>query len=418
MNPDILSRFSNVRPAGKGYQARCPAHDDDTASLSIGEGDDGRTLLHCFAGCDTDAILSRANLAIADLFPPKVNGTMARRVVAHYDYRALESGVPLRKLRWAPKSFSWQHYDGTGYVTGLNRHTPGLYRLGDVTSDLVWIVEGEKDCDRLQEIGIAAVTNGGGAGKWPAALTAQLVTRGITEAVVIPDHDSPGRAHAELVAGFLTNAGIVVRVVPLPDVPDHGDVSDYLTTHTKTDLLALVKTAPIWTPTTAMPPAPPALTTRSGTPATPPTVLDPADPLPSAKAFLTTLHTVAGCVALQHQAGVFYAYNPTANAYYSHDEATVRADLYKMLEPCLKLSDPKPGQPPVLGPFKPNKAKVEHILDALRAVCNLPSSIAAPCWLQDDPGLDPADVVACRNGLLHIPTRTLRPSTRQPRASR
>jgi putative DNA primase/helicase len=140
-------------------------------------------------------------------------------------------------------------------------------------------------------------------------------------------------------------------------------------------------------------------------------ILDPTDPLPSAKAFVTAVHTVAGRVALQHQSGVFYAYDAAVNAYRDHDESTVRSDLYRMLEPCRRLSEPKPGQPPTLGPFKPNKTKVEHVLDALRAVTNLPSSAAPPCWLQDDPGLDPGDILACRNGLLHIPTRTVRPPT-------
>jgi putative DNA primase/helicase len=66
---------------------------------------------------------------------------------------------------------------------------------------------------------------------------------------------------------------------------------------------------------------------------------------------------------------------------------------------------------PTLESFKPTKAKVENVLDALRATCNLPSASTPPCWLQDDPGLDPLDVLPFRNGLLHIPTRRLLPLT-------
>ena len=69
------------------------------------------------------------------------------------------------------------------------------------------------------------------------------------------------------------------------------------------------------------------------------------------------------------------------------------------------------SQPRTLEAFKPTKSKVDNVLDALRAVCNLPASCAPPCWLQDDPGLDPFEVVACHNGLLHIPTRELLPPT-------
>ena len=50
----ILDRLEGVRRCGEGYMARCPNHDDHTPSLSIREGRDGRILLHCFGGCDTN----------------------------------------------------------------------------------------------------------------------------------------------------------------------------------------------------------------------------------------------------------------------------------------------------------------------------------------------------------------------------
>lgn len=48
--------------------ACCPAHDDDSASLSIGVGDDGRVLFRCFAGCQTAEILAMVNLKWPDIF--------------------------------------------------------------------------------------------------------------------------------------------------------------------------------------------------------------------------------------------------------------------------------------------------------------------------------------------------------------
>jgi hypothetical protein len=47
----VLARLSAIRRSGHGWVARCPAHDDQEPSLSIGRGVDGRALLHCFAGC-------------------------------------------------------------------------------------------------------------------------------------------------------------------------------------------------------------------------------------------------------------------------------------------------------------------------------------------------------------------------------
>jgi putative DNA primase/helicase len=62
-----LAAMLNARPSGRGWVARCPAHADRTPSLSIREAEDGRLLLHCFAGCDWGAI--RDALAARSLWP-------------------------------------------------------------------------------------------------------------------------------------------------------------------------------------------------------------------------------------------------------------------------------------------------------------------------------------------------------------
>jgi hypothetical protein len=51
-----LSRALGGRRSGRGWVARCPAHDDRQPSLSIADGADGRLLLRCFAGCSWSAI--------------------------------------------------------------------------------------------------------------------------------------------------------------------------------------------------------------------------------------------------------------------------------------------------------------------------------------------------------------------------
>lgn len=54
---NVLARLESVRPCGNGWVARCPAHHDRNASLSIGDGEGGRLLFHCFAGCTYRAIV-------------------------------------------------------------------------------------------------------------------------------------------------------------------------------------------------------------------------------------------------------------------------------------------------------------------------------------------------------------------------
>lgn len=68
----LLDRLQGVKRTGPSrWLARCPAHDDRHPSLAIREADDGRVLLHCFAGCSVEDIVSAVGLELADLFPPR-----------------------------------------------------------------------------------------------------------------------------------------------------------------------------------------------------------------------------------------------------------------------------------------------------------------------------------------------------------
>ena len=74
----VLTNFKGVRRGGRGYVALCPSHEDREASLGVGEGDDGRVLLHCFKGCDTKDVIDSAGLTWGDLFPPDLKGSKHR----------------------------------------------------------------------------------------------------------------------------------------------------------------------------------------------------------------------------------------------------------------------------------------------------------------------------------------------------
>ncbi len=71
----LLDRLEGVKPTGPGrWVARCPAHEDKRPSLSIRELSDGRVLLHCFAGCEVQAVIGAIGLELSDLFPPRSGG--------------------------------------------------------------------------------------------------------------------------------------------------------------------------------------------------------------------------------------------------------------------------------------------------------------------------------------------------------
>ena len=66
----VLDRLSGVKQSGEQWIARCPSHEDRSPSLSIRRGDDGRALVHCFAGCEPEDVIGAIGLEYKDLFPP------------------------------------------------------------------------------------------------------------------------------------------------------------------------------------------------------------------------------------------------------------------------------------------------------------------------------------------------------------
>src|SRR5215510_12436432 len=84
--PAILDRLRGVQRAGKGWLAFCPAHNDQNKrSLSVGVGDDGRTLLKCHAaGCSAEEITAAVDMTLADLAPAATRKTRTLLTVAAF----------------------------------------------------------------------------------------------------------------------------------------------------------------------------------------------------------------------------------------------------------------------------------------------------------------------------------------------
>ncbi len=209
---DLIAKLERVRRSGSGWTAACPGHDDRSPSLAVSQGDDGRWLLTCHAGCDLDRILAALGLEPKDLFPDR--DTPSRKEDAIYSYDGY-----FEVVRYAPKTFRQRHPDGNGgYVWNVKGVKPRLYHLNDLKGhQVVLVCEGEKDVDRLWSLGIPATCNAGGAGKWQPVHADQLVKAGVTHVHVIPDADKPGRAHAAHVARSCVAAGLSVKLLTLPD---------------------------------------------------------------------------------------------------------------------------------------------------------------------------------------------------------
>ena len=104
---------------------------------------------------------------------------------------------------------------------------PVPYRLHEVVgkNDLVFIVEGEKDVETLRGLGFTATTNPFGAGKWASDFNKYFRGKDI---VLLPDNDPPGIGHMEDVAKNLYTVGKSVKLLPLPDLKEKGDITDWI----------------------------------------------------------------------------------------------------------------------------------------------------------------------------------------------
>lgn len=225
MTPEeLLARLDNVNGHDNTWRANCPAHEDTSPSLSIGEGADGRILLKCHAGCTTDTILTTLGITWADLWPPIA--------YPYYDADHNLRYVVRREDTTDGKRISQHHITPDGTIAaGLPRHVERLpYNLPAVLDAVrdgttVYIVEGEKCAEALERLGLVATCNPGGAGKWPPGFERYFDGAHI---VILPDNDDTGRDHAARVAAALELAVASLRIVELPGLDPKGDVADWI----------------------------------------------------------------------------------------------------------------------------------------------------------------------------------------------
>lgn len=225
-------KFSND---GSSITACCPAHDDHTPSLSITQRD-GRTLLHCYAGCGYEDIVTALNNLDGSLFESK-------NVTSNLVYKPtpVSNAKPnLSCLSLKQPDQIWKYLDETGelvlgYICRWNKPdgskeirpiTPwentngaivwqpkafpnsrplyGLEILSKRKNDPVLIVEGEKatDCARqIKELSsYVIVTWSGGAKAVSKTDWSPLKGRDIK---IWPDNDKAGFSAAQEIKNIL-----------------------------------------------------------------------------------------------------------------------------------------------------------------------------------------------------------------------
>lgn len=241
----------------------CPFHHDTKPSLSI---DLITGNFKCFGSCSEpkhgsifDFYMKLHNCSFPDAFralEATVSGgesiyMLPSKDPAHvYTYRDMNSNILYQVCKYSgnKKKFLQRRPDGNGgwiwNLKGIKTVLYNLPRLKDSKS--VFIVEGEKDADRLNKAGLTSTCNPMGEGKWRDHYNESLEGKDV---FIIPDNDLVGIKHAESVATSINGVAKSTRLVALPGLQNKEDVSDWLDAgHKIKDLIDLVKDTPVWKP--------------------------------------------------------------------------------------------------------------------------------------------------------------------------
>jgi hypothetical protein len=244
---EVLNSLPTKQRSSDEWRGKCPAHDGKSAdSLSIGIGDNGDALLYCHGGCSYKEITAALGVPSANghnpterIAPPSptLPPTLETKIdynnpTAVYQYTDETGALLFEKCRYEPKTFRVRVKDGSRYSYRIGDTRRVLYNLPAViASDEVFVVEGEKDADRLGAMGIVATTNFDGASsgkskpKWDESYNPFFTGKTV---YIIPDNDEPGWAHAKHIRASIADVAKRVQLIELPDVGAGGDVSDWL----------------------------------------------------------------------------------------------------------------------------------------------------------------------------------------------
>ncbi len=271
---DRLEQETGCKPqpdGSGGYKARCPAHEDENPSLSVSEGDEGRVLLYCHAGCEIEAVLEALGLEMSDLFSdttgggaPVVETQPGKKRRSAKIYPTLDEAVEAARqttsrhgemqetdrykylddakndymvvVRFDPvsgngkKTYRPLHVVEGGWCMG---DPPGLLPLLGLPylreyPDTVYIFEGEKCAGAGYFLGFISTTSAHGAKSASKSDWSPLAGRDV---VLVPDHDKAGKQYAEDVAGILVglNPPAIVRIIDPDKLYGAGeDIVDFI----------------------------------------------------------------------------------------------------------------------------------------------------------------------------------------------
>lgn len=252
----VWSRDGVAIKGGSEVRFLCPAHPDQKPSARYSLEQKVWRCDACGAGAGVIDLadklgVERPRTESRASGVPALGRVDASRVVASYDYTDEEGKLLFQAVRFEPKTFSQRAPDGKGgWTPSLNGTRRVLFNLPYVLSTAkagwrVYVVEGEKDAEALNGLGLVATTSPMGSNGWRDEYAESL--RG-AEVVALRDNDEAGAKYQARVARSCFGKAKSIRVLDLPGLPPKGDVSDWIASGgTKAELERLADAAPLYT---------------------------------------------------------------------------------------------------------------------------------------------------------------------------
>ncbi len=256
------------------WRCRCPAHDDSDPSLWLRQADDGKILLHCFAGCSQDSVIGalrdqglwaqtltavqrKTPDGIPFFWPPSAvlrkkgvtpSAENQKAYSTHYTYRNLNNEIVGHVARYEGHGKKdtipfFQRWEQTGaWRSGLGqKNGRPLFNAEKLLAPrgvdfMVVIVEGEKCAQAITDLsrGVLGLTWCGGSSAYGKAAWSSILRflEGVP-VLIWPDNDAPGRKAANGIASLLIGLAprLMLSTVDLSqfgDIPNGWDCADWI----------------------------------------------------------------------------------------------------------------------------------------------------------------------------------------------
>jgi len=236
------ARLPDLPQNGPEWRGPCPVHRGDDANFAVNP-DNGLAFCHSQCGRGWSILQLEHEISgrawkecrqeVHSVIGRPIRGPAQLREVATYDYTDAQGAFLFQVVRYEPKTFRQRRrvvkMDGTSAGISWEYNIKGisrvLYRLPKVAAaEQVLVVEGEKDVESLERLGFVATCNSGGAcnhtGKWLKNYTESLDGKRV---VILPDNDTPGQKHAEIVVQAIRHRVKELRIVQIPVGKDASD---------------------------------------------------------------------------------------------------------------------------------------------------------------------------------------------------